>query len=205
MTTVAVVVPVLLVILVLTSIKYKIHITLFLRDTLRGHYRVSDGKSFDAYVMCYTSEEEAGLSDEDRKKLQSMLEDHFGYSLYLFDRDVLPGTAVPDAVLECVEQCRAVLMVPASSGVSSESALLSAVHEALVERQTRLVFIQNKSTENTGVQTVPSETLQLLRDLGHCITWKGSFDQSSFFWKQLRYYLPPVQQHHRITLLPQTV
>uniref|UniRef100_A0A8C6T6T1 Interleukin-18 receptor 1 n=1 Tax=Neogobius melanostomus TaxID=47308 RepID=A0A8C6T6T1_9GOBI len=202
---VTVVIPVVLVVSVLISIKYKIHITLFLRDTLRLRNTVSDGKRFDACIMYYTGEQGAGLSEEDKRILQNMLEDHFGYNLCLFDRDVLPGRAVADAVLECVEQSRALLMVPASPDLNSESALLSAVHEALVERQTRLVFIQNKATEKAGAHPVLPETLQLLADLGHGVTWKGSFDQSSFFWKQLRYYLPPVQQHHKITLLPQTV
>lgn len=199
----AVVVPVVLVLSVLISIKYKIHITLFLRDTLGYHHRVLDGKSFDACIMYYTCEQEAGLSEDDRRTLQSMLEDHFGYSLCLFDRDVLPGKALADAMLESVEQSRAVLLVPASPNLSPESSLLSAIHEALVERQTRLVSIQNKSTEKKGLKPVPPEILELIA-LGHCVTWTGSFDKSSFFWKQLRYYLPPVQ-HPQMSLLPETV
>uniref|UniRef100_A0A3B3ZWL5 TIR domain-containing protein n=1 Tax=Periophthalmus magnuspinnatus TaxID=409849 RepID=A0A3B3ZWL5_9GOBI len=158
-------------------------------------------KSFDAFIMYYMSEQGSGFSGDDMRTLQSVLVDQFGYSLCLFDRDVVPGKAVADAVLECVDQSRAVVLVPGSPDLSYESALLSAIHEALVERQTHLVFIKNKHTKktDTGLQ---SDTLQLLTDMGHCIIWESSLAPSSFFWKQLRYYLPPVQESHRISLLP---
>ncbi|XP_055088524.1 interleukin-18 receptor 1-like [Periophthalmus magnuspinnatus] len=197
----AVVIPVVMAIFVLIYIKYRIHITLFLRDTLMCNIRASDEKSFDAFIMYYMSEQGSGFSGDDMRTLQSVLVDQFGYSLCLFDRDVVPGKAVADAVLECVDQSRAVVLVPGSPDLSYESALLSAIHEALVERQTHLVFIKNKHTKktDTGLQ---SDTLQLLTDMGHCIIWESSLAPSSFFWKQLRYYLPPVQESHRISLLP---
>ncbi|KAK7898336.1 hypothetical protein WMY93_019189 [Mugilogobius chulae] len=125
-TVTAVVIPLVLVMFVLIYIKYKIHIALFLRDTLRWHSRASDGKSFDAFMLYYASEQGPGLSEDDSETLQTVLEDHFGYSLCLFHRDVLPGRAEADAVLECVEQCRAVVLVPASTDLSCGSSLLSA-------------------------------------------------------------------------------
>ncbi|XP_072315594.1 interleukin-18 receptor 1-like [Eucyclogobius newberryi] len=203
-TVTAVVIPAVMLIFVLIYIKYKVHITLFLRDTLGCHGNVSDGKRFDAFIMCYRSEQGPGLSADDTTTLQSVLEGHFGYSLCLFHRQVLPGNAVAEAVLECVEQSRVVVLVPASPDLSSEWALLSAVHEALVERQTRLVLIKTASTEKGRAEPL-SETLQLLMDLGHCVTWPGSPAPSSFFWKQLRYHLPPVQESHTLSLLPQAV
>ncbi|KAJ0056406.1 hypothetical protein NL108_006894 [Boleophthalmus pectinirostris] len=202
MTSTAVVIPVVMVIFVLIYIKYKIHITLFLRDTFGCHIRASDKRSYDAFVMYYMSEQGPGLSEDDRRTLQSVLEDKFGYSLCLFDRDVLPGKAIADAVLECVEQSHAVILTPSSPDLTFESALLSAIHKALVERQTRLVFIKNKPTEKTEA-IVQSETLQMLTDMGNCVTWEGSLALSSFFWKELRYHLPPVKEPHRIPLLPQ--
>lgn len=50
-----------------------------------------DGKSYDAFLMCYKSDTDAGLNDDDRKWLESVMEEKFSYSLCLFDRDVLPG------------------------------------------------------------------------------------------------------------------
>ena len=49
-----------------------------------------DGKSFDAFLLCYKSVTDTGLNADDRKRLESDLEERFGYSLCLHDRDV-PG------------------------------------------------------------------------------------------------------------------
>lgn len=47
--------------------------------------------------MCYKSDTEAGLNANDRTWLENVLESKFGYSLCLYDRDVLPGkgTVIP--------------------------------------------------------------------------------------------------------------
>ena len=50
-----------------------------------------DGKSYDAFLLCYKSDTDTGLNAHDRKCLESVLEERFGYSLCLHDRDVLPG------------------------------------------------------------------------------------------------------------------
>lgn len=47
-----------------------------------------DGKSYDAFLMSYKSETDAGLNEDDRKWLERVLEERFGYSLC---RDILPG------------------------------------------------------------------------------------------------------------------
>lgn len=114
--------------------------------------------------------------------------------------------AIADAVLDCVEQSRAVVLVPVSPDPDPESGLLSAIHEALVERQTRLVFITTETSMASKSDSFP-EALQLLSKAGNCVTWKGisSMPTSSSFWKQLRYYLPAPQQAPTVKLLPLTV
>lgn len=47
----------------------------------------SGGKSYDAYVMYYKSD--TGLTEDDRKRLETVLEESFGYSLCLYTRDVV--------------------------------------------------------------------------------------------------------------------
>ncbi|XP_059210406.1 interleukin-18 receptor 1-like [Centropristis striata] len=187
-------------------VSFKITITLFLRDTLGCHSRTSDGKSYDAFLMYYESDADAGLHEEDRKYLERVLEERFGYSLCLYERDVLPGQAEAEAVLECIEQSRTVVLVPTSPDPGPGSGLLIALHEALVERQTRLVFINTDTTEELKCGLLP-ETLQFLSETGDCVTWKGqsSMQPSSSFWKQLRYYLAAPQYSAKARLLPQTV
>ncbi|XP_070821668.1 interleukin-18 receptor 1-like [Chaetodon trifascialis] len=185
--------------------KLKMDIALLLRDTLACYCSTSDGKSYDAFLMCYKSDTDAGLKEEDRKWLESVLEERLGYSLCLYDRDVLPGKAVAEAVLDCIEQSRTVLLVPTSPDPDPGSGLLSVIHAALVKRQTRLVFIKTETTEASRSGSLP-EALQLLSEAGDCVTWKGtrSMSPSSSFWKQLRYHLPAPQRAPKISLLPQT-
>lgn len=53
-----------------------------------------DGKSYDAFLLCYDSDADVGLKDCDRKWLESVLETSYGYNLCLYDRDILPGTGM---------------------------------------------------------------------------------------------------------------
>lgn len=195
-----------MVLTVVVYMKLKINITLFLRDTLGCNHSISDEKSYDAFLMCYKSDTEAGLNEYDRKWLTSVLEDKFGYNLCLYDRDILPGEAVAQAVLDCIEQSRTVVLVPTSPDPCLGSGLLSAIHEALVERQTRLVFIKTEATEVSKSSSLP-EALQLLVEAGDFVTWKGtrSMPPSSSFWKKLRYHLPAPQYAPKTRLLPQKI
>ncbi|XP_041836038.1 interleukin-1 receptor-like 1 isoform X2 [Melanotaenia boesemani] len=186
---------------VVIHVKFKVDIALFLRDSLGCRPSTSDGKSYDAFLMCYKSNTNGGLNEEDRKWLENILEEKFSYNLCLFDRDVLPGKAVAEAVLDCIEQSRTVILVPSPSDPELGSSLLSAIHAALVERQTRLIFI---NTEQRGMSKSGSlpEALQILSEAGkNCVTWKGR-PPSSYFWKQLRYRLPAPQFAQKMSLLP---
>ncbi|KAM4743686.1 interleukin-18 receptor 1-like [Anableps anableps] len=191
-------------VIAVTYVKFKIGITLFLRDELgfKGcQSNTSDGKSYDAFLMCYKSDTDGGLSEEDRKCLASTLEDQFGYSLCLYDRDVLPGQAVAEAILDCIEHSRAVVLIPSFPDPEPGSGVLSAIHASLVERKTRLIFINTEQTEASRSGSFP-EALQLLSKAGNSVTWKER-PPSSSFWKQLRYHLPAPQQTPKMQLLPQ--
>ncbi|XP_067349151.1 interleukin-1 receptor type 1-like [Channa argus] len=195
-----------MIVTVVIYVKFKIDISLFLRDTLGCHRSPSDGKSYDAFLLCYSSNTDAGLNDQDRKWLEGVLEAFYGYSLCLYDRDVLPGGAETEAVLDCIEKSRAVVLVPTSPDSGPGSALLSAIHATLVERQSHLIFIKTETTKAPTSGSLP-EALQFLSEAGDCVTWKGisSMTSSSCFFKHLRYYLPAPQDASKMQLLPQTV
>jgi len=42
-------------------------------------------------MMCYKNDTDVGFSEEDKRWLEKVLEEEFGYNLCLYDRDVLPG------------------------------------------------------------------------------------------------------------------
>lgn len=110
-----------------------------------------------------------------------------------------------EAVLDSVGQSRAVVLVPCSPDPGPGTALLSAIHAALVERRTRLIFIDTAQTEGSRSSSLP-EALQLLSEAGDYVTWRGRTpsSSSSSFWKQLRYHLPAPQRAQKQTyqLLP---
>lgn len=59
----------------------------------------SDAKAYDAYMMHYKPRGGAGLSVEDRRLLEELLEQKLGYTLCLYHRDVLPGQGNVDLFL----------------------------------------------------------------------------------------------------------
>ncbi|XP_077420267.1 interleukin-18 receptor 1-like isoform X2 [Vanacampus margaritifer] len=183
---------------VIVYVKFKIEITLFLRDTLGCRRKSSGVKTYDVFLMCYNSDKVTGLKPCDRRWLQNVLEENFGYKLCLFERDVQPGKAVAEALLDCIEQSQSVVLVPSSAAQSLETGLLSAIHAALVERKTSLVVIKPERANEAEWDSVP-EAFQLLEKTGHCVTWEGlsSLSPSSAFWKKLRYHLPPARNGNK--------
>ncbi|XP_061596898.1 interleukin-18 receptor 1-like isoform X2 [Cololabis saira] len=196
------VISVVMVVTVVIYVKFKVDIILFLRDTLGCRRSSSDGKNYDAFLMCYKSITNGGLNEDDRKWLETTLEERFGYNLCCYDRDVLPGKAVAEAVLDCIEQSRTVVLVPSSPDPGPESSLLSAIHAALVERQTRLIFIITEQADASMSDSF-AEALHLLSEAGDCVTWNGRPAPRSF-WKQLRYHLPAPRRASQMHLLLQT-
>uniref|UniRef100_A0A3P8ULD3 Interleukin-18 receptor 1-like n=1 Tax=Cynoglossus semilaevis TaxID=244447 RepID=A0A3P8ULD3_CYNSE len=189
---------------VIVYVRFKIDIVLFLRDTLGCHAKISDDKRYDAFVMGYKSHADSGLSAEDRRWLENVLEEKFGYRLCLVERDIQPGEALANAVLDCIEESRAVVLIPSSSDPGLGSGLLTAIHEALVERQTRLIFIESEMGEGSAAGSL-AEALQLLSETGKCVTWRGrGATASSSFWKHLRFYLLPSQRPRKGRFLSQT-
>uniref|UniRef100_A0AAY5KQT6 Interleukin-1 receptor accessory protein-like 1 n=1 Tax=Esox lucius TaxID=8010 RepID=A0AAY5KQT6_ESOLU len=194
------------VVVTVVYVQLKVDIVLFLRDDLGLHrHNSSDGKCYDAYVLCCKSNTGSGVSEEDRRKIEAVLEEEYGYSLCLFDRDILPGEAVSEAVLASIEKSRRLILVSSGSalnpGQDSQYSLLTGLHAALVERQTPLVLVQAEvrsdagssqdNQENLKLDSVP-EAQQKLVQSGHKVTWKGSNSEplSSAFWKELRYHMP---------------
>ncbi|CAL8246463.1 unnamed protein product [Lota lota] len=176
----------------------RVHITLVLRDKLGCHRNASDGKRYDAYVMTYKSHAYTALSEEDRRWMERVLEDQLGYRLCLQDRDVSPGEAMADAVMQCILQSRRVVLLPSSEDLPDLCfGLPSAIHSALVEKKSHLVLILTtqevlvEQPKDGGSSSLP-ESLRLLTKAGNSVTWGGPCSRplSSSFWKHLRYHLP---------------
>uniref|UniRef100_A0A3Q1IQS8 Interleukin 18 receptor 1 n=1 Tax=Anabas testudineus TaxID=64144 RepID=A0A3Q1IQS8_ANATE len=178
------------VIIAVVYAKFKIHIALFIRDNLGCHSSTSDRKNYDAFLMCYGNETDAGLNEDNRQWLKSVLEEKFGYCLCLYNRKIIPGKAEAQAVLDCIEQSQKVVLVPTTPDCGLGSDVLNDIHLTLVQRQSHLVFIKTEKTKVPSSGSVP-EALKLLGETDF-VTWKGSSSMihTSSFFKELRYYLP---------------
>nr|AGS55351.1 interleukin-18 receptor 1 [Sparus aurata] len=183
-----VIIVMVIVLTVVVCVKFKMGNAVLQRNALASYSSFSDGKSYDAFLMSYKSETDAGLNEDDRKWLERVLEERFGYSLC---RDILPGKAVEEAVLDCVQRSRMVVLVPSSSDPGPGAGMLKKIHAALVTQQTGLVFIKTEATEASRSGSL-SEASQLFDKTGNCVTWRGksSMSPSSSFWKDLQIYLP---------------
>uniref|UniRef100_A0A3Q3X7T3 Ig-like domain-containing protein n=1 Tax=Mola mola TaxID=94237 RepID=A0A3Q3X7T3_MOLML len=151
-------------------VKLKKDIFRFLRDTPACYHNTSDGKSNDAVLMNYKRDTEAALNEHDRECLKSVLEDE------------------AEAALDCIKLSRTVVLVPTPSDPCLNlTCWLPSVNPSWNSRLTRF-FIKTEATVSASV----SDALQLLSEAGDCVTWKGesAMSPSSFFWKQLCYYLP---------------
>lgn len=184
----------------LLYVKWKTDIAIFLRNTLGCYSSISDGKSYDAYLMCYKSDTDGALNEDDRKWLENILEE-FGYTLCFHDRDVLPEEPVEEAVSECIDQSHTVVLIPTTSDPGPGSGLLTD-YGALVEQHSHIVYIR---TEANGPKR--SQSLKGLDKTGRCVTWKGMSSRlsTSSFFKELRYYLPPPQHKNKKTAVYSTV
>ncbi|KAJ8388562.1 hypothetical protein AAFF_G00132760 [Aldrovandia affinis] len=181
--------------LVVVYVKLRMDIVLFLRRLLRRtSWSASDGKRYDAYIMRYKASVEEALTEEEQTLIPHVLETHFGYQLCLYDRDVPVGGAVSEVVLESIEQSHRLLLLPSAlepgsrdeAGLGGEYALLSGLHAALVDRQTRLVLVER--APRGQLDSLP-EALRLLARSGGTVAWRGesSTRLSSTFWKKLRF------------------
>ncbi|XP_030581960.1 interleukin-1 receptor accessory protein-like isoform X2 [Archocentrus centrarchus] len=195
---VAFVLVVMMVLTVVIYAKFKMDITLFLRDNLGCCRSTPDGKSYDTCLMYYKSTTDAGLNEDDRKTLESEMKERFGYSLCLYSPDIV---AEEEAVLDCLKQSHTLVLVPSSEDSGPGSGLLNVIQAPLKELHTHVVFIQTETAGGLNTSSSP-EALQLCK-AADCVTWKGksSLLPSSSFWKQLRYYLPAQQGAPR--LLPE--
>ncbi|KAG7463684.1 hypothetical protein MATL_G00179220 [Megalops atlanticus] len=193
-------------VVIVIYVKLKIDIVLFIRDLRGGPCSVSDGKQYDAYIMCYKTSSEEALSEEDRRLIHEVLETTYGYQLCIYDRDVLPGTAVADAVLENIGLSRRLVLVPSALDPEQEGqyGLMSGLHAALVDRRTQLILIER--APRGQLESLP-ESLQLLARSSGTVTWRDarSAHLSSAFWKKLRYHMParksPQHRSKEMTIL----
>ncbi|XP_069059583.1 interleukin-18 receptor 1-like [Pleurodeles waltl] len=153
---------------------------------------LSDGKEYDAYVS-YLKYSKIDAEAERKFALDVLshtLEEHFGYKLCIFERDVMPGGATVDDIDLLIDKSRRLIII-LSKNYTSDSAMYeleSGLYKSLVERKTKVILIEYNLPE--GFTLLP-KSLDLLTSSSK-VKWgeDRSRPLNSKFWKKLQYLMP---------------
>ncbi|XP_027008231.1 interleukin-1 receptor type 1 [Tachysurus fulvidraco] len=209
--------------------KFKVDLVLAYRSLSPCLKQQNDGKLYDAYVSyLYADDHRVSFGTTFALHvLPEVLEDRFGYKLFISDRDTDPGTAIPDAISETVEKSRRLIIVltPEAFTKTSEnkvrllqnmppehlslnnnittSQLNWGPYECWVGLYDALVkeCLQVILVQVGGDvdEALLPESLRYIKQTQGILKWKQHYtiNPNERFWKQLRYRMPPVPKARR--------
>ncbi|KAM9766959.1 interleukin-1 receptor accessory protein-like 1 isoform 2-T2 [Menidia menidia] len=180
---------------------YRIELMLFYRNHFGSEDLDGDNKDYDAYLS-YTKVDPDQWSQETREEerfaleiLPDVLEKHYGYKLFIPDRDLIPtGTYIED-VARCVDQSKRLIIVMTPSFVMRRGwsifELETRLRNMLVTGEIKVILIE--CAELRGIMNYQEvEALKHTIKMLTVIKWRGpsSNKLNSKFWKQLLYEMP---------------
>ncbi|XP_049712975.1 interleukin-18 receptor accessory protein [Elephas maximus indicus] len=177
---------------------YWIEVVLLYRTYQSKDETLGDKKEFDAFVSyakssSLESEVTSSPSEENLalNLLPEVLENKYGYTLCLLERDVAPGGVYAEEIVSIIKKSRRGIFILSPSYVNGPSVfeLQAAVNLALDDRTLKLILIKFRSFEEP--ESLPHLVKKALGVLP-TITWKGlkSVPPNSRFWAQVRYHMP---------------
>ncbi|VFV31424.1 interleukin 1 receptor accessory [Lynx pardinus] len=163
--------------------------------------RKKDNKEYDAYLS-YTKVDQDTLDCDNPEEeqfaleiLPDVLEKHYGYKLFIPERDLIPSGTYIEDLTRFVEQSRRLIIVLTPDYILRRGwsifELESRLHNILVSGEIKVILIE--CTEIRGkVDCQEIESLKHSIKLLSLIKWKGpkSSKLNSKFWKQLVYEMP---------------
>ncbi|XP_007439446.1 interleukin-18 receptor 1 [Python bivittatus] len=180
------------VMMVILCVIFKIELFLLFRVITGKDETLEDGKLYDAFVSYL--KDSTPICGEERKFaleiLPKTLEDHFGYKLCIFERDISPGGAIVDDIQSFIDRSRRLIIILSRNYISDQVMfeLEIGLHKALVERKIKVILIEY--TPKSYFDFLP-KSLELLSS-SQVVKWKEekSLPLNSKFWKKLRYAMP---------------
>ncbi|XP_057217304.1 interleukin-1 receptor accessory protein-like 1-B isoform X2 [Triplophysa rosa] len=195
---------------------YRIELMLFYRRHFGSEDVDGDNKDYDAYVS-YTKVDPDQWCQETREEerfaleiLPDVLEKHYGYKLFIPDRDLIPTgsfrndhlqdetrllRAYIEDVARCVDQSKRLIIVMTPNYVVRRGwsifELDTRLRNMLVSGEIKVILIE--CTELRGIMNYQEvEALKHTIKLLTVIKWPGpkSSKLNSKFWKRLRYEMP---------------
>ncbi|XP_065585796.1 X-linked interleukin-1 receptor accessory protein-like 2 [Cyrtonyx montezumae] len=192
----------LLLILLVTIYKcYNIELMLFYRQNFGGDEAADDNKEYDAYLS-YTKVDPDALDCDNNEEeqfaleiLPDVLEKHYGYKLFIPDRDLIPSGTYIEDLTRCVEQSRRLIIVLTPDYILRRGwsifEMENRLHNMLVSGEIKVILIE--CTELKGkVNYHEVESLKHAIKLLSVVKWKGpkSSKLNSKFWKRLVFEMP---------------
>ncbi|XP_069752281.1 X-linked interleukin-1 receptor accessory protein-like 2 [Narcine bancroftii] len=180
---------------------YNIEIMLFYRSHFGSDETEDDNKEYDAYLS-YTKINTDSLTQENKKEeqfaleiLPDVLEKHYGYKLFIPDRDLLPSGTYIEDLARCVDQSRRLIIVLTPDYVIRRGwsilQLENRLHNMLVAGEIKVILIECPNVQ--GIMNY--HEIEALKDnikLLSVIKWYGPKCNklNSKFWKKVQYEMP---------------
>ncbi|XP_048209476.1 interleukin-18 receptor accessory protein [Perognathus longimembris pacificus] len=177
---------------------YWIEIVLLCRTYQNKDETLGDKKEFDAFVSYakWSSLENEASSDLSEEHLAlnlfpEILENKYGYSLCLLERDVAPGGVYAEDIVSIIKKSRRGIFILSPNYVRGPTVfeLQAAVNLALDDQTLKLILIKFCAFQEP--ESLPHLVKKALRVLP-TVTWRGlkSVRPNSRFWTQMRYHMP---------------
>ncbi|XP_023650627.1 X-linked interleukin-1 receptor accessory protein-like 2 [Paramormyrops kingsleyae] len=171
----------------------------------RRHFGSEDGeddnKEYDGYLS-YTKVDLEALgrspSDEEQFALEvlpDVLEKHYGYKLFIPERDLIPSSSYMEDLARSVEQSRRLIMILTPEFVAKRGwsifQLESRIHGMLVTGEIKVILIECADLRSV-INYQEVEALKHGIKLLSVVKWKGPANNrlQSHFWKRLVYEMP---------------
>ncbi|XP_034073304.1 X-linked interleukin-1 receptor accessory protein-like 2 isoform X5 [Gymnodraco acuticeps] len=180
---------------------YNLEIMLCYRRHFGSDETEDDNKEYDAYLS-YTKVDldclGRGSSDEETFALEilpDVLEKHYGYKLFLPDRDLIPSSTYIEDLARSVEQSRRLIIVLTPEFVAKRGwsifQIETRLHSMLVTGEIKVIMIECADLKNV-INYQEVEALKHTIKVLSIIKWRGpkSNELSSKFWKQVVYDMP---------------
>ncbi|XP_076991016.1 LOW QUALITY PROTEIN: interleukin-18 receptor accessory protein [Tamandua tetradactyla] len=173
-------------------------VVLFCRTYQTKDETLGDKKEFDAFVSyakwsSFESDDSSSLSEENLalNLFPEVLENKYGYTLCLLERDVAPGGVYAEDIVSIIKKSRRGIFILSPSYVNGPSVfeLQAAVNFALDDQTLKLILIKFHTFKEP--ESLPHLVKSALKVLP-TISWKGlkSVPPKSRFWNQVRYHMP---------------
>ncbi|KAK2849523.1 hypothetical protein Q5P01_009357 [Channa striata] len=180
---------------------YNLEIMLCYRRHFGSDETEDDNKEYDAYLS-YTKVDLDSLgrasSDEETFALEilpDVLEKHYGYKLFIPDRDLIPSSTYIEDLARSVEQSRRLILVLTPEFVAKRGwsifQIETRLHSMLVTGEIKVIMIECADLKNV-INYQEVEALKHTIKVLSIIKWRGpkSNELSSKFWKQVVYEMP---------------